>query len=133
MNPLFPFGFGLSYTSFSYGELTLSKTEASCSDSFQASVEVTNIGSVEGTEIVQLYIRDEYSSVTRPVKELKDFARVSLKPGESRTVTFTITPDKLALYNAEMKYVVEPGSFIVMAGPSSVDRDLRTARIEVVK
>ena len=131
--PLFPFGFGLSYTSFSYGELTLSKTEASCSDSFQASVEVTNIGSVEGTEIVQLYIRDEYSSVTRPVKELKEFARVSLKPGESRTVTFTITPDKLALYNAEMKYVVEPGTFIVMAGPSSVDRDLRTARIEVVK
>ena len=90
------------------------------------SVDVTNTGNREGEEIVQLYIRDEYSSVTRPVKELKDFARIALKPGETKTVTFTITPDKLRFLDKKLQPVVEPGRFIVMVGASSSDKDLQT-------
>ncbi|MFP4548793.1 MAG: fibronectin type III-like domain-contianing protein, partial [Fidelibacterota bacterium] len=82
-------------------------------------------------EIVQLYIRDEYSSVTRPVKELKDFQRISLEPGESETVTFTITPEKFALYNIDMKKIVEPGTFKIMVGGSSRDEDLQTVQLTV--
>ena len=88
------------------------------------SVKVTNIGDREGVEIIQLYIRDKFSCVTRPVKELKDFARVPLKVGESKVVNFKITPDKLAFYDIQMKKIVEPGEFIVMVGPSSDDKDL---------
>ena len=90
----------------------------------EVSVKVTNTGQRDGVEIVQLYIRDKYSSVTRPVKELKDFARVALKAGESKVVTFTITPDKLAFYDKKMKWIVEPGEFVVMAGASSADESL---------
>lgn len=85
-----------------------------------------------GTEVVQLYIRDDYSSATRPVKELKDFARVTLDPGESRIVEFTVTPDKLAYYDREMNYGVEAGSFTIMAGGSSMDKDLKKAKIVVL-
>ena len=88
------------------------------------SVKVTNTGDRDGVEIVQLYIRDKFSSVTRPVKELKDFARVPLKAGESQVVNFKITPDKLALYDKKMRKIVEPGEFIVMVGASSDDKDL---------
>ena len=84
-----------------------------------------------GEEIVQLYIRDRFSQVTRPVKELKDFARIALAPGESRTVEFTVTPDKLEFLDKNLKPVVEPGEFIVMVGPSSDDRDLLTASFYV--
>lgn len=122
--PLWPFGYGLSYTSYKYDDLKLSAKEVSQNQNVEVSVKVTNTGQRDGVEIVQLYIRDKYSSVTRPVKELKDFARVALKAGESKVVTFTITPDKLAFYDKKMKWIVEPGEFVVMAGASSADESL---------
>lgn len=130
--PLYAFGYGLSYTSFEYGNLTLSADKIHKDGSFKASIEVRNTGRFTGTEVVQLYIRDDYSSATRPVKELKDFARVTLDPGESRIVEFTVTPDKLAYYDREMNYGVEAGSFTIMAGGSSMDKDLKKAKIVVL-
>ena len=129
--PLYHFGYGLSYTKYQYGELALSKDEIGINETITASIPVTNIGSMAGTEIVQLYIRDEYSSVTRPVKELKDFARVQLEPGETKIVEMTITPDKLAFYDKDMKWIVEPGTFKIMAGASSKDEDLKTKILTV--
>jgi len=119
MTPLFPFGFGLSYTSFVYGKPEISKLQIHNGENVKASVIVKNTGKYKGDEIIQLYIRDKVSSVTRPVMELKDFARITLNPGESRKVEFTITPEKLQFYNLEMKRVVEPGEFDVFIGPSS--------------
>lgn len=130
--PLYAFGYGLSYTEFEYGDLKLSEEKVSEDGSFKASIEVRNAGECEGTEVVQLYIRDDYSSATRPVKELKDFVRVTLKPGESRVVEFTVTPDKLAYFDRGMNYGVEPGTFTVMVGGSSRDNDLKKAKIEVL-
>ena len=130
--PLYPFGFGLSYTRFDYSGLKLSHAKISVLDSFTASIELTNVGNREGTEVVQLYIRDVYSSATRPVKELKDFTRVTLKPGEKKTVTFTVTPDKLAYWNRNMQYGVEKGEFEIMIGSSSQDKDLKKVKIEVI-
>lgn len=118
-DPLFPFGYGLSYTTFSYSPLTLSSNAMTTTGSITASVTVTNTGSCAGAEVVQLYIRDMVGSIARPVQELKDFARIQLQPGESRTVTFTITPDKLKFYNAQLDYVLEPGDFEVMVGTDS--------------
>ena len=122
--PLYPFGHGLSYTTYKYEDLKLSQQEISKDGSVDVSVKVTNTGDRDGVEIVQLYIRDKFSCVTRPVKELKDFARVALKAGESKTVNFKITPDKLAFYDIKMNKIVEPGEFIVMVGASSDDKDL---------
>jgi len=119
MTPLFPFGYGLSYTSFEYGKPELSKPEIHSSENVKASVVVKNTGKYKGDEIIQLYIHDKVSSVTRPIMELKDFARITLNPGESKKVEFTITPDKLQFYNREMKRVVEPGEFEVLIGPAS--------------
>ena len=119
--PLFPFGYGLSYTSFEYGKASVEPSTIGPGESAKVKVTVTNTGSRAGDEIVQLYIRDEVSSVTRPIKELRDFRRVALKAGEARTVEFTITPDKLSMYNREMKRVVEPGRFQIMVGTSSAD------------
>lgn len=130
--PLYPFGHGLSYTTFAYDNLRVAKKQVQPDESVQVSVEVCNTGKVEGTEVVQLYIRDLYSAPTRPVRELKDFARVSLKPGEKREVSFMITPDKLAYYNREMKKVVEPGEFEIMLGGSSDEQQLKKVKIEVV-
>jgi len=121
ISPLYPFGFGLSYTTYDYSELSLSQTEMTTDGSVDVSVGVTNAGMIDGEEIVQLYIRDKVSSVTRPVKELKDFMRIPLKAGETKTVTFRITPDKLKFFNSEMKEVVEPGDFEIMVGPSSAE------------
>lgn len=129
--PLYPFGYGLSYTTFVYSDVCLSKKECNSQESFTASVDLTNTGKREGTEIVQLYIHDVYSSATRPVKELKDFMRVTLKPGETRRVTFTVSPDKLAYYDRSMTYGVEPGEFEVMIGCSSQDKDLKLAKIKI--
>lgn len=117
--PLFPFGFGLSYTQFEYTNLRLDKNEINKTQSIAVSVQITNIGKMAGEEIVQLYIRDKVSSVTRPEKELKDFARIALNPNETKTVTFTITPDKLAYYNLDLQKVIESGVFDVMIGPHS--------------
>ncbi len=119
--PLFPFGYGLSYTSFSYEGLRVSPGIIPADREAEVHVEVTNTGSREGDEVVQLYIRDKVSSVTRPVKELKGFQRISLEPGERRTVSFVISPDKLQFYNLSMERVVEPGEFEIMVGTSSVD------------
>jgi len=119
MTPLFPFGYGLSYTTFEYGKPELSKTEIHKNDNVKVSVVITNSGSYKGDEIIQLYIHDKVSSVTRPIMELKDFARISLNPGESKKVEFTITQAKLQFYNREMKRVVEPGEFEVLVGPGS--------------
>ena len=129
--PLYPFGYGLSYTSYEYSDLKLDRTEIPTDGNVKVSVNVKNTGSMAGEEIVQLYIRDRFSQVTRPVKELKDFARIALAPGESRTVEFTVTPDKLEFLDKNLKPVVEPGEFIVMVGPSSDDRDLLTASFYV--
>jgi beta-glucosidase len=127
--PLYPFGFGLSYTTFALSTPRLSKATIGPADSVTVSVDVTNTGKRPGDEVVQLYIRDDVSSVTRPVKELKGFARVTLAPGQQRTVNFTVTPAELQFYGMEMKRVVEPGTFTLMTGPNSVD--LKTVTLTV--
>ena len=127
--PLFPFGFGLSYTTFKYSELQIAKSKIGAGEETTVSVNVTNTGKRSGDEIVQMYIRDEVSSVTRPNKELKGFARISLEPGASKRVTFTVTPEKLQFYNREMKRVVEPGKFQIMVGGSSVDLTPQTLEV----
>jgi beta-glucosidase len=119
----------LSYTTFEYGKPELSKSEIHTNENSNVSVVVKNTGIYTGDEIVQLYIHDKVSSVTRPIMELKDFARISLKPGESKNVVFTITPEKLQFYNREMKRVVEPGEFEVFIGPSSAKLDGLTFRV----
>lgn len=118
-NPLYPFGYGLSYTTFSYGTPKLSSTHLREGGEIKVSVDVTNTGSYDADEIVQMYIRDLEGSVSRPVKELKGFQRITLKKGETQTVTFTITPEVLKFYNQNLDYQYEPGDFDVMIGPNS--------------
>ena len=130
IEPLYPFGHGLSYTTFAYKNLRLTQRRIARDGTTEVSADVTNTGARAGDEIVQLYIRDRVSSVTRPIKELKDFARVSLRPGETKTVRFRITPDKLAFFDQEMRRVVEPGMFDIMVGKSSID--VATTELEVV-
>lgn len=115
----FPFGFGLSYTRFAYSTPRVSRAAIGCGERVQISVDLANIGARAGTEIAQLYLRDEVSSVTRPVKELRGFQRVTLQPGETRTLTFELGPDDLAFYNRDLRRVVEPGWFTAMVGGSS--------------
>lgn len=129
---LWPFGFGLGYSSFTYSDASLSKSEIGTSESLKASVTVTNNGPYDGDEVVQLYIRDEYGSVTRPVKELKAFRRISLKNGESAKVGFDITPEMLKCWGADEKWSVEPGDFTVLIGSSSADSDLTPLPLRVV-
>ena len=119
-SPLYPFGHGLSYTTFDYSDLKISSPTIKNGQNVNVSVDVTNSGAVEGAEVVQLYIRDIVSSVTRPIKELKDFSKINLKPSEKKTVTFTITPNKLSFYNRDMKKIIEPGDFEIMIGTSSM-------------
>ena len=120
VTPLFPFGHGLSYTTFGYSDLRLSTPSITPAGTLRVSVTVTNTGTREGAEVVQLYVHDEVASVTRAVRALAGFRRVSLKPGEARTVDFQLTPKELGLYNQSMKFVVEPGKFRVFVGGSSV-------------
>jgi beta-glucosidase len=120
-SPLYPFGYGLSYTTFEYSAPSLSKSSIKKDESFTVTVDVKNTGKVEGKEVVQLYIRDLVGSVTRPVKELKDFTKISLKPGEIKKITFTVTPEKLKFYDINMNHVVEPGDFKLFVGTNSVD------------
>jgi beta-glucosidase len=129
--PLYPFGYGLSYTKFEYSDLKLSSTQAKGNQSVTASITLTNSGKYDGAEVVQLYIRDLVGSVTRPVKELKGFQKIALKAGESKSVTFTITPEDLKFYNADLKYDWEPGEFVIMVGGNS--RDVKSAKINWVK
>ncbi|WP_407402336.1 beta-glucosidase BglX [Chryseobacterium sp.] len=117
--PLYPFGFGLSYSKFNYSDISVSNTNPTGNQTIQASVTVTNSGNYDGAEVVQLYIRDLVGSITRPVKELKGFQKVMLKKGESKKITFNITPDNLKFYNSELKFDWEEGEFEVMIGTNS--------------
>lgn len=125
-DPLYPFGFGLSYSKFDYSDVKLSSTQIDANGELMASVTVTNKSKVDGAEIVQLYIRDVVGSVTRPVKELKGFEKVLIKAGESKTVDFKITPEMLKFYDYDLNFVFEPGDFDVMIGGNS--RDVKNAR-----
>jgi beta-glucosidase len=117
--PLFPFGFGLSYTTFGYDDLRVSPSNAPVGTPVEVSVRVTNTGKRAGEEVVQLYVRDLVASVTRPVRELKGLSRVHLAPGESKEVRFTLTGRELEFVGRDMKYVVEPGTFQLFVGGSS--------------
>jgi len=128
--PLFPFGYGLSYTRFEYSNLKISPEKIGPREQVNISLDVKNIGKYRGDEIVQLYIHDEIASVSKPVKELKGFKRITLEPGEKKTVTFTLGPEDLASYDADMNLVVEPGIFEVLIGSSSEDIRLK-GRFEV--
>lgn len=125
-DPLYPFGYGLSYTTFEYSDVKLSSASIDAKGELTASVTVTNKGKADGAEVVQLYIRDLVGSVTRPVKELKGFEKVFIKAGESKTVSFKITPELLKFYNYDLDYVFEPGDFDVMIGGNS--HDVKSAR-----
>ncbi len=133
VSPLYAFGYGLSYTNFSITNPRLTKKRIPRNGTTRVLVDVTNTGGREGTEVVQLYIRDVVSSVTRPVKELKAFRKVRLQPGESTTVTFDITPSMLSFYDVNMKYVVETGDFELMIGNSSRNEDLTKLTLQVSK
>jgi beta-glucosidase len=129
--PLFHFGYGLSYTKFRFENLRLEKDKIKVTGSVKVKINVTNTGKITGEEIVQMYIRDKVSSVTRPLKELKGFKRVQLNPGEKKTVTMEIKPEHLAFHNIDMEYVVEPGEFEIMVGNSSKDEDLLKIMLSV--
>ncbi|MFZ5972945.1 MAG: glycoside hydrolase family 3 C-terminal domain-containing protein, partial [Bacteroidota bacterium] len=128
-DPLYPFGYGLSYTTFSYGEPRLDKTEMTAEGTLTLTVEVTNTGSRDGAEVVQLYIRDPVASVTRPVKELKGFQKVVIKAGETKSVSFSITKEQLSFYNSDLKWTAEPGTFHAMVGPNA--RDVKMVPFEL--
>jgi beta-glucosidase len=130
-DPLFPFGFGLSYTTFKYGDLSLDQTKITANDSLTITVDVTNTGNRSGSEVVQLYIRDMVGSVTRPVKELKAFKKVSLEPNETVKVTFNITVKELSFYRSDLSFGSEPGVFQVFVGANS--RDLVQSEFELVE
>ncbi len=129
VTPLFPFGYGLSYTTFAYGPMKLSSAAMAPDGSVVVSVPVANTGSRAAAEVVQLYVRDLVASMSRPVKELKHFEREELQPGETKTVSFTITPADLSFYNSNLEFVLEPGEFDIMVGPSSAE--VQTARLTV--
>jgi beta-glucosidase len=129
--PLFPFGFGLSYTSFSYSNIELSKQQMKENEMITASVTVTNTGNYDGEEVVQLYIVDPVASVTQPVKKLKGFQKVHLKKGASKKVSFSISAELLKFYNSDLKWVTEPGAFSVQIGSNS--NDVKEAAFQLVK
>ena len=121
---LFPFGYGLSYSTFKYSDAVIASDAIVGADSTVVSVKVTNAGSMDGDEVVQLYVHDEYASVTRPLKVLKAFRRISLKAGETKTVDFTITPPMLSIWSSCGRWETEPGEFKIFVGSSSADKDL---------
>jgi beta-glucosidase len=128
--PLFPFGHGLSYTTFAYDNLRVAPEQIAPDGAAVVRVEVTNTGQRAGDEVVQLYLRDQVSSVTRPVQELKGFRRITLQPGETQTVEFTLTPDHLQFLDSNMQLVVEPGEFDVMVGGSSAQVQTTTLTVK---
>jgi beta-glucosidase len=123
----------LSYTTFAFKNLRLARKKIRRGESIRAAIDVTNTGKRSGADVVQLYIRDLVSSVTRPVKELKGFAKIELLPGETKTVRLDITPESLAFYDINMRFTVEPGEFEIMAGPSSRDADLQKVVLTVTR
>jgi beta-glucosidase len=129
--PLYPFGYGLSYTTFVYDSLRLAPAKISSTDSVTVSVRVTNTGNRAGDEVVQCYLRDDVASFTRPVKQLRRFQRITLRPRESRTVRFTLGPGDLALLDRNLRPVIEPGTFTVFVGTNSVD--VSAAKFDVVR
>jgi beta-glucosidase len=131
VSPLYPFGFGLSYTKFAFANCRLAKKKMRRGANARVAIDVTNQGGREGSEVVQLYIRDLVSSVTRPIKELKGFRKIALQPGQTAAVEFEITPAMLAFYDVDMKFVVEPGDFEIMMGNSSRDADLQKVILRV--
>ncbi len=130
-DPLYPFGYGLSYTTFNYGDVKLSKTNLKGNETLTATVTVTNTGKLAGEEVVQLYVSDPVASISRSVKELKNFKKISLQPGESKDVTFNITTSDLKFYNTALKYDWEPGKFIIQIGTNS--SDTHAASVQWVK
>jgi beta-glucosidase len=133
VSSLYPFGFGLSYTTFSFNNLRLEKSSISVNESTSVSVDVKNTGQRSGDEVVQMYIRDIFSSVTRPIKELRGFKKIHLNPGETKTVIIPIEPEHLAFTDINKKYTVEPGDFVIMVGNSSQDSDLQKLILTVQK
>jgi beta-glucosidase len=123
--PLFPFGFGLSFTTFEYADLAIEPATLGTTRSITVRFSVKNLGSVAGDEVAQLYVRDVLASVARPVMQLAGFQRVRLKPGESKTVAITLSTDQLKMLDRDMHWVVEPGAFRIMVGSSSKDIRLR--------
>ena len=130
-DPLYPFGYGLSYTSFSYSDITLNKKQINPSEKLQVKLTVSNTGSYDGEETVQLYIRDLVASVTQPVKELKKFQKVFLQKGQSKEIVFTLSADDLRFFNSDLKYIYEPGDFKVFVGSNS--RDVKEAGFSLIK
>ena len=132
-SPLFPFGFGLSYTTFEYSEPKLDSESIAVDGSTKVSIQVTNTGQREGDEIAQMYVRDDFASVGRYLKMLKGFERITLKPGETKTVSFDVGFDELFLYDQQMEKVVEPGDFTISVGASSMEKDLKEVKLTVIK
>jgi beta-glucosidase len=130
--PKYEFGYGLSYTTFQYANLKLDKKKMKSNETIEVSVRITNSGKVAGEEVVQLYLRDRVASLVRPVKELKDFQKIKLAAGETRTVTFVIDQEKLSFYDQQLRWIAEPGDFDLMIGSSSADIRLK-ASFELVK
>ncbi len=118
-DPRYAFGYGLSYTTFMYSNLKIDKTKPNSKETVKVSFTLTNTGNVVGEEVAQLYSQDRFASIVRPVKELKDFAKVKLNPGESKVITFELTPAKLSFYKEKVGWIIEPGDFKVMIGGSS--------------
>ena len=117
--PLYPFGYGLSYSKFTYNNVKLSGTKLKTTDVLTVSFDLTNAGKYDATEVAQLYVQDKFGSVARPVKELKRFDRIALKAGETKTVTFSLPVEELAFWNIDMQHVVEAGDFNLWVGPNS--------------
>jgi beta-glucosidase len=128
--PLFPFGYGLSYSKFTYGDLKLSTAKINTTGSIKATITLTNTGQFDGAEVVQLYIEDKVRSITPPAKELKGFQKVFLKAGETKTIEFNITTEMLKFWNADIKFVAEPGEFNVLIGGNS--RDVKAASFQLL-
>ena len=130
-DPVYPFGYGLSYTTFDYSNIKLSKIQLKGDETLTATVTITNTGKVAGEEVVQLYIQDPVASISRPVKELKNFTKVLIQPGEKKEVSMVITTKDLMFYNSELKFEWEPGDFNIYIGTNS--RDVKSATVNWVK